>query len=106
MRLTAADSSAAEGLRPKKFVLSVGVGEFQSNLWHPLRYARKDASDIYNYFIKAPGQNFDGGVLVTDAEQPVSAASIIKAFERLKQDNRNEEDTVVVYVSTHGTVAY
>jgi hypothetical protein len=105
LRLAAADSSAAEGLRPKKFILSVGVGEFQSNLWHPLRYARKDASDIYKYF-KAPGQNFDGGVLVTDEEQPVSAASIINAFDRLKQDNRNEEDTVIVYVSTHGTVAY
>lgn len=105
LRLAAADSSAAEGLRPKKFILSVGVGEFQSNLWHPLRYARKDAADIYKYF-KAPGQNFDGGVLVTDEEQPVSAASIIKAFDRLKQDNRNEEDTVIVYVSTHGTVAY
>jgi hypothetical protein len=104
-RLVAAESSAAEGLRPKKFILSVGVGEFQSNLWHPLRFARKDATDIYKYF-KAPGQNFDGGELVTDAEQPVSASGIIKALERLKQDNRNEEDTVVVYVSTHGTVAY
>jgi hypothetical protein len=106
LRLAAQENSAAESLRPKKFILSVGVGQFQSNLWHPLRYARKDATDIYNYFIKAPGQNFDGGVLVTDNEQPVSAANIIKAFERLKQDNRNEEDTVVVYVSTHGTVAY
>jgi hypothetical protein len=106
LRAAADESTAAESLRPKKFILSVGVGQFQSNLWHPLRYARKDATDIYSYFIKAPGQNFDGGVLVTDNEQPVSAGSIVKAFERLKQDNRNEEDTVVVYVSTHGTVAY
>jgi hypothetical protein len=104
-RLTAADNSAAEGLRPKKFVLSIGVGEFQSNLWHPLRFARKDATDIYQYF-KAPGQNFDGGELVVDKDEPVSASTIIKAFERLKQDNRNEEDTVIVYVSTHGTVGY
>lgn len=103
--LSAADTAAAEGLRPKKFVLSVGIGDFQSSLWHPLRFARKDAMDIYSYF-KAPGQAFDGGELLTDKDNPVSAAGIIKAFERLNQDNRNEEDTVVVYVSTHGTVAY
>ncbi len=103
--LLAADNSVAEGLRPKKFVLSIGIGGFQSNLWHELRYARKDAEDIFQYF-KSPNQAFDGGELVTDKSQPVSAEDIMKALDRLKQDNRNEEDTVVVYVSTHGTVAY
>ncbi len=103
--LLAADAAVVEGLRPKKFILSIGVGTFQSPLWHELRFARKDAQDMYDYF-KAPAQAFDGGLLLTDKDQPVSADSIVKAFDRLNQDNRNEEDTVVVYVSTHGTVAY
>ncbi len=101
----AADSAVVEGLRPKKFVLSIGVGSFRDPVWHPLRFARKDAEDIYEYF-KGPNSKFDGGELLTDKTSPVSQLSITRAFERLEQDNRNDEDVVVVYVSTHGTVAY
>ncbi len=104
--LQAANQEAiAESLRPKKFILSVGIGQFQNAMWHPLRFARKDASDIYQYF-KSPTQAFDGGSLLIDSDQPMSTEAIIKAFDRLQQDNRNEEDTVVVYISSHGTVGY
>ncbi len=94
-----------EGLRPKKFVLSIGMGRFDDPVWRTLRFSRKDAGDVYNFF-KRPGQAFDGGELLTDDAAPLSVADIQKAFTRLDQDNRNEEDTVIVYLSTHGTVAY
>lgn len=103
--LSAADESLTESLRPKKFVLSIGIGNFQSPVWHELRFARKDAQDIFNYF-KAPAQAFDGGELLIDKDHPVTDDDIIKSLEHLRQDNRNEDDTVIVYVSTHGTVAY
>lgn len=101
----ASEASILEGLRPKKFVLSIGVGQFESPMWHPLRYARKDAEDIYSYFHRE-GQTFDGGELLTDGERPIGVDEVKRAFERIQQDNRNEDDTVIVYLSTHGTVAY
>lgn len=94
-----------EGLRPKKLVLSIGVGKFDSPLWRELRYSRKDASDLHGFFTKDK-RRFDGGELLTDGTTPVRTEDVLRAFGRLEQDNRNEEDTVVVYVSTHGTVAY
>lgn len=101
----AGQANVAEGLRPKKFVLSIGVGKFQSPMWHELRYARKDAEDVFRYF-KDPAHPFDGGELLIDRDQPLSTETIIKSFERLQQDNRNDDDTVVVYISSHGTVGY
>lgn len=105
--LNAAPSKEAlvEGLRPKKFILSIGMGKFDNAVWRELRFSRKDAGDMYQFFRKDK-DNFDGGELISDANGPVSPNDIRKAFQRLEQDNRNEEDTVVVYVSSHGTVAY
>jgi len=101
----AADNALVEGLRPKKFVLAIGVGQFQSPLWHELRFARKDAEDMFRYF-KDPQRGFDGGELLTDRDTPLSRDTVLKALSRLEQENRNEEDTVIVYVSSHGTVGY
>ena len=88
------------GLKPKKLILSIGVGEFQDDLWHPLKFAPKDASDVYEKFTKGVG--FDGGQLVNG--QKVSKEDIEKAIDRLDSSNLNEDDTVIVYVSSHGTI--
>ena len=97
--------AVVESLRPKKFILSIGMGKFDNAVWRELRFSRKDAKDMYQFFRK-DSEAFDGGELVSDATSPVTPDDIRKAFKRLEQDNRNEEDTVVVYVSSHGTVAY
>ncbi len=98
-------NSVVESLRPKKFILSIGIGTFDNEVWRGLKFSRKDASDVYKYFRK-DGQGFDGGQELNDALNPLTADDIRKAFKRVEQDNRNEEDTVIVYVSSHGTVAY
>ncbi|MBC7659740.1 MAG: caspase family protein [Chitinophagaceae bacterium] len=105
LRADSARDAVLEGLRPKKFVLSIGMGKFQDPVWRELRFSRKDARDVYGFFRKDE-KNFDGGELLSDIDHPLGPDDIRKAFARLEQDNRNEEDTVVVYVSTHGTVAY
>ena len=47
-------------------------------------------------------------MLVTEnaLKKPVTKSEVWKAINRLDQSVRNEEDMVVVYLSTHGTVAY
>lgn len=100
-----AANSMVESLRPKKFIMAVGIGKFRSELWRELRYSRKDADDIYSFF-KADDQAFDGGRLLTDRDGPVTRDSIRTTFKQLELDNRNEDDTVIVYISSHGTVGY
>ncbi|RYZ47605.1 MAG: hypothetical protein EOP07_26735, partial [Proteobacteria bacterium] len=52
--LNAAPSKEAvvEGLRPKKFILSIGMGKFDNAVWRELRFSRKDAGDMYQFFRK------------------------------------------------------
>lgn len=103
---------------PKKLILSIGLGKFEDPLWHQLRFAGKDARDVYNAFTSGEGA-FDGGdLLVADSalatlpkgaepqNESISLADIEKSMSRLSRNNRSEDDTVVVYLSTHGTVAY
>jgi hypothetical protein len=95
-----------ERLRPKKLVLSVGVSHFRDKLWHDLRFATKDARNLYEA-LTADSIGFDGGqLLVSSPGQAVDLANIQKSFQRIKDNNRNEDDVIVVYLSTHGTVAY
>ncbi|MFW7380332.1 MAG: caspase family protein [Oligoflexus sp.] len=95
-----------ERLRPKRLVLSVGVDQFQNELWHDLRYAGKDAQDVYDSLMTSEIA-FDGGEVIRSGQDVlITKSEIAKAFQRLEQDNRNEDDVIMVYISTHGTIAY
>lgn len=95
-----------ERLRPKRLVLSIGIDTFHDPLWHDLRFAGKDAHDVYQALMDAE-IGFDGGeVLSTGPGRIVTRDDIENAFGRLEQENWNEDDVVLVYVSTHGTIAY
>jgi hypothetical protein len=94
----------ADGLTPKKLVLAVGIDRFQDPLWRGLKFPRQDAKSVYDAFM-AKDVAFDGGELLADPNGTTTPA-VLQALARLAAENRNEEDTVVVYLSTHGTVAY
>lgn len=107
-KIQAADGSAAaslaESLKPKKFLLSIGIDSFADPIWPGLRYPRRDAENIYDHFLKGD-QKYDGGILLNSA-LGTSRDDILEALEKIKKENRNEDDVVVLYISTHGTVAY
>jgi hypothetical protein len=97
-------NSLAESLKPKKLILSIGISNFDDEIWTDLRYASKDAKDFYQFFMNkaAPyhgGQNLGGQTKVTKTQ-------VLDALKRLESANHNEEDTVVLYLSTHGSLAY
>ena len=102
-------ASILDALRPKKLILSIGINEFSDPIWPDLRYAAKDAEDIYNQFMVRQEDRFDGGVLLTSVpDSPVrmvTRKSVFQALQRLETANRHENDVVIVYVSAHGTVA-
>ena len=79
-------SAKASDLAPKKLLLAVGVSDFQSGVWHPLKYAAKDASDIYSHFLGKNG-SFDGGQLLNTSI--VRKDDIERALKRLETENHN-----------------
>ena len=91
-------------LEPQRFLLAVGIDHFSDPLWQPLRFASKDAVDVHQAFTNG-SNSFDSAQLL-NSPKGVTKASILQALDRLEDNNRNEDDVVVLYLSTHGTVAY
>jgi hypothetical protein len=101
--LTVATSAKAADRPPKRFFLSIGVDQYRDKFWRPLSFASKDAHDVAQYL----EARFDGGWELTEAQTDdgfVDKADIMAAFDRLQEVNLNEQDTIVIYFSGHGTI--
>ncbi|MBI5069837.1 MAG: caspase family protein [Deltaproteobacteria bacterium] len=87
---------------PRKLALLVGVGRFDDGDWKPLRYPGKDAADLAAVLRDPARGGFDQvEVLAADPTR----AELRAALARLADQNRDERDTVLVYFSSHGTLA-
>ncbi len=97
-----------ELIRPKKHVVAIGVSHFRSNdLWPNLRYSGKDAKDLYSALRLNGSHPFDSGsLLIGDDSSEVTKGSVLQSLASLGKSGLKEEDTVIVYISTHGTVKY
>ena len=87
---------------PRKIALVVGVSRFDDADWGPLRYPSKDAEDLAAV-LRDPGRGgFDRVEVLRDGP---TREELRAALRRVADENRDERDTVVVYVSSHGTLA-
>jgi hypothetical protein len=90
-------------LPPKKLFLSIGISSYSDKRWPSLAFSGKDADDLSS----ALRANFYEGQLLSDQDRKSSVrkADILLALSQLQQQNVSEDDTVIVYLSTHGTLA-
>ncbi len=89
--------------REQKLILSIGIGDFEDSRWPNLKYVEKDAASVY----QALKNNFDGGWLLTPQStgKSVTRQTVLDAIAQLEKENHNENDTIVIYFSGHGTLA-
>lgn len=91
----------APGPLGKRYALVVGVGQFENGI-APLRYAEKDAEDVYEYLVSSAGAAFEpGNVLLLRGSQATHAA-IGRALDLVKE-SASRDDFVLLYFSSHGT---
>ncbi|HYX33169.1 MAG TPA: caspase family protein [Oligoflexus sp.] len=93
--------------RPRRIILAIGINSFEDPFWNSLQFADADAGHVFRFLRNEANLPFDAGELITTSNTKdgrVSREHILKAFERLKKLNVREDDTVVVYLSTHGTI--
>ncbi|MBF0299799.1 MAG: caspase family protein [Oligoflexia bacterium] len=93
----------------RTFVLSIGIANFQDQHWDNLKFTAKDAFAFDKFFKNEAEKEHKSQwreLLVANKEKNnyVSDKDILEALNRLKNDNRLEQDIVIVYVSTHGTI--
>lgn len=92
---------------PNRLILSIGISSFGDPYWKDLKYPEKDASKILNFMNKEASPNFTWSKLLTQEtskNKGVSKMDIISSMIQLKKANISENDIVIVYVSTHGTI--
>lgn len=87
-----------------KHALVVGIGSFADDGIPTLRYTAKDARDFHAYLVDPQGGRFEprNVHLLIDAE--ATRANILKALQEIFRA-AEEEDLLVVYVSSHGSPA-
>lgn len=92
----------AAALAPRRLALLVGVRAFDDPQWRELRYPEADAA-AFAAVLRDPERGAFDDVEVL-AGGP-TREEVREALHRLAARSRDERDTVVVYLSSHGTLA-
>lgn len=87
---------------PKKAALLVGISRFDDAQWSGLRFPEKDADDLAAVLRDPQRGAFDHVEVLKDGP---TRADVRAALKRLAEAAKDDRDTVVVYVSSHGTLA-
>lgn len=94
--------AAMETLRPKRIALVIGIRKYNNRAWTDLRYPVRDARKIAS-FLTRQGR-FDEVLTLLQPRQ-TTLQGVRQGLRWLRKRNRSEQDTVVIYLSGHGTIA-
>jgi hypothetical protein len=100
--LEVAPERLAEAHAPRRLALVVGVQRFDDPQWRPLRFPEADARALAAVLADPERGAFDHVEVLADAP---GLPELRAALARLAERSRDERDTVVLYVSSHGTLA-
>ncbi|WP_224242487.1 caspase family protein [Hyalangium gracile] len=88
----------------ERHALLIGIPRFSDEAWTPLRYAGKDAEDLARA-LRDPSRGGFASVTVLTRPEETTRAALLDALRALQARVRRPQDVVVVYVSSHGTLA-
>ncbi len=88
--------------QPRRLALVVGIQAFQDAQWRPLRYPEADAAALAAVLRDPERGAFDEVEVLAPG---AGRAALRAALRRLAERSRDEQDTVLVYLSSHGTLA-
>jgi len=97
------DTKIKKVLKPKKLALLIGISRFQNPHWETLKYTRNDTMNMAKVLKNTA--KFDR-VMVRNNFKNTTRKAVLQAFQQLKKSVKNSMDTVLVYVSAHGSVAH
>ncbi|MFO8056813.1 MAG: caspase family protein [bacterium] len=89
---------------PQRLALVVGINQFQDPVWKDLEFAEKDARDMARKLRDPEIGYFDHVTLLTGPEK-TTRQRIRQAFQKIENMNTSPDDIVIIYFSTHGTLA-
>jgi len=84
--------------------LVIGINEFASAQWPTLEFAVQDAEAVGNALQATGPAKFDLLIRLVRPDQ-TTRAEIWRAVDQLARENSDPDDVVLIYFSTHGTLA-
>ncbi len=93
----------ANAQAPRRLALVVGIQTFDDPEWRPLRFPEADAASIAEVLRDPERGAFDEVEVLASGP---TREDVRAALRRIAARSRDERDTVVVYVSSHGTLAH
>jgi hypothetical protein len=103
--LAVADEEAVRAaFLPKRLALVIGINAFQDRNWNPLKFAVKDAEDMAAVLSDPRYGRFDQVKVLTGPEE-TTREGILEAVQELSRRNLSADDTVFLYISSHGTLS-
>lgn len=90
--------------RGERYALLIGISHFEDPAWGNLRYAEKDAEDLARA-LRDPLRGGFRQVTVLNTPQATTRERVRAALRELEARAFREQDVVLVYVSSHGTLA-
>lgn len=87
---------------PRRLALVIGIDRFDDPQWRSLRFPEADAASVAEVLRDPERGAFDDVEVLAGGP---SSGEIREGLRRLADRSRDERDTVVVYVSSHGTLA-
>lgn len=85
-----------------KWALVIGINEFQDKSIPALRFAAKDSTDFANYLRDPKGGHFDPSHVIHLVNGNATLSGIREGLGKLRASVQ-EDDLVVVYISSHGS---
>jgi hypothetical protein len=85
---------------PRRYALVIGINSFQDSHWYDLSFAANDAEQVARAL-----DEFDEVKLLTKPGQ-LNREDILKELDNLIARAQLEKDTILVYISSHGTLGY
>tara|TARA_B100000609_G_scaffold194841_1_gene187967 strand:- start:49935 stop:51521 length:1587 start_codon:yes stop_codon:yes gene_type:complete len=89
-------------LGSKKLALLIGISKFTSPQWSNIDYASNDVHKMAHVLRKLG--KFDR-IMLRTSQKNTTKQSLLQAVKRLREHVKVSLDTVVVYISSHGTIS-
>ncbi|MBN2359382.1 MAG: caspase family protein [Deltaproteobacteria bacterium] len=95
------DSGPAAAAGSRRVAVLLGVGQFDDRRWPALRFPAADSAALAQQLQERGGFT----VQLLNAPEQTGRAALLEALDALAASSLRPDDTVVVYLSTHGTLS-
>ena len=88
----------------RRIFLLIGVNDFADERFPNLKFAGNDVTAMKDFL--ASNNNNRNDVFIELLDKDATTENILKALNQIESLNRSSQDTIIIYISSHGSLDY